>query len=1105
MNGMKIKGVNSVLIVFFICLIFAGISNSTKAQVVINEFSTANYTDWNLAGENEDWVEFYNSGAVAFNIGGYWLSDNIINPQKWSFPATASIPAGGYLIVLLSGTGDFDPNFLGYLNTNFKVTQTAAEEIVFSNTAGTILETYNFNALEPLQANHSYGRATNGGPDWQIFPDPTQGANNTGTNFASYAQKPILSIQAGYQVGPISVNLTAGVGETIYYTLNGSEPTNGSTLYSGSVNINTTSTLRAIAYSGDAMVFRSKIETNTYFFGADIHSIPFVAVSGSEIGDGSWFDDELAHIEFFNPNGTFLTEATGDSNEHGNDSNAYGQRGFDYITRDALGYDNEVEANLFHHSNRDGYERLIFKAAANDNYPFSGGAHVRDAYVHELSILGDLHLDERKTEFCVVYLNGNYWGVYDYREKVDDLDYTDHYYDQPEGFVDFIKTWGGTWDEYGSSADWNTLVNFITSNDMTDAANYDYVLTQYNTMSLIDYFIMNGYTVCTDWLNWNTAWWRGRYPQGDAKRWRYALWDNDATFGHYVNYTGVPSTNPTADPCQIENMGDVGGQGHVPVLNALFDNEDFTADYVQRYATLSNTIFSCEQMIHVLDSMIAVIDPEMARQTTRWGGTYNGWLSSVQQLRDFINDRCSDEIIGGIEDCYDVTAFNVTIEIEGIGEVEMSDLDFTPATTPWTGIYFADLPIDISTIDIGVGCGTFEGWEIVVGTGTIADPLSDTTTFTIQSDVTIRAIFSEPTSGPIILTTDVFPSNSGMITANGIAQTGYPNETAVNAGSPLTLTATPNEWYIFEQWESIHSALDPDENATTITLNACNADTVVAVFEWIPNYELTLMLGAEGGGTILFNGSPIDGDLPWTTNLEAAPLYSFTAIPEDEWSTFSYWMINGSIITLDPTDLSIFLQLTQDDTLVAVFDVTPHFTITVQVDPAYSGSVEFAGGYLSFAEQTVELEANVLHEFTAFPEPYWEFKEWTSLNTTPVTSASPSEVQYKFLQSDTIVARFSKEDFTMFIPNSFTPNNDGNNDVFLPRGMAIDPESYHLYIFNRWGEKVFESTDMNKPWEGDHLGGEYYVPEEVFQYVLKVKSVHESASRDYSGSIYVIR
>ena len=255
-----------------------------------------------------------------------------------------------------------------------------------------------------------------------------------------------------------------------------------------------------------------------------------------------------------------------------------------------------------------------------------------------------------------MYLNGQYWGVYEYREKVDDLDFTEEYYDQPRHFVDFIKTWGGTWEEYGTEDDWLDLVTFCTSQDMTDAANYDYVSSQLNPLSLIDYFILNSYIVSADWLDWNTAWWRGRHPDGDAKRWRYALWDMDASFGHYINYTGVPDTGPGADPCNPDDMGNVGGQGHIPVLNALFENETFNNTYLNRWADLGNTAFSCQNMHAVLDSMVAVIEPEMERQFGRWGGNLAGWQVELQELRDFIDERCEDEVVGGIEDCYDVTS-----------------------------------------------------------------------------------------------------------------------------------------------------------------------------------------------------------------------------------------------------------------------------------------------------------------------------------------------------------------------------------------------------------------------------------------------------------------
>jgi hypothetical protein len=60
-------------------------------------------------------------------------------------------------------------------------------------------------------------------------------------------------------------------------------------------------------------------------------------------------------------------------------------------------------------------------------------------------------------------------------------------------------------------------------------------------------------------------------------------------------------------------------------------------------------------------------------------------------------------------------------------------------------------------------------------------------------------------------------------------------------------------------------------------------------------------------------------------------------------------------------------------------------------------------------------------------------------------------------------------------------------------------------IFNRWGEKVFETNDMDKAWEGDHQLGSFYIPDSFYHYVLKAKSVHEYEVKEYKGSVYVFR
>jgi len=1177
-------------------------SFSSSSQVVINEFCFANYSDYAVGGEFEDWVEFYNPTGAAVNIGGYWLSDNVLNPMKYEIPATVTVPANGYKLILFSGQGAYNPGYLGQTNTDFKITQSNGEDLVFSDPIGNILESYDFAVISPNQMNQSYGRVPNGSGSMLIQTNPSQGAANSGATGTGYAIRPIIDIQAGYYAAPITVALsTTEVGGSIFYTTNGSQPSNASTQYTGPINISTTTVLRAIVYSPTAGILPSFTETNTYFFGNDNHTIPVVSISGNTL-DGGWNGDELTNLEFFQ-NGAFVVESHGDSNEHGNDSNAYGQRGFDYITRDALGYDDKLEHPMLHTSDRQSYQRLIFKAAANDNYPFSGdGAHIRDAYVCELSLLGNLHLDERKTRNCIVYINGQYWGVYEIREKVDDTDYTKYYYDQPAGNVDFLKTWGGTWTEYAAApgfnpqTQWNTFVNFTTTNSMANQANYDYVVSQFNTMSLIDYFILNGYTVCTDWLNWNTAWWRGTNPLGDGRRWRYALWDNDATFGHYVNYTGVPSTQPTADPCQIEGQGDVGGQGHIPVLNALFDNPDFFADYIQRYAELSNTIFSCDRMIEVLDSMIVVIDPEMTRHTQRWGGNVTTWNNNVQAMRNFIQARCANEIIGGITDCYDVVPYNVTFQIDGVGDIIVGQTQLSPYETPFSGTYFGDLAIDLEAIvDSIIGpCSSFQGWQILSGTGTILDPSAAITTLTIQSDVTVQAVFGIPASGPVTVLSDVFPAGAGNILFNGTAQASYPSTFTVNAGDSTSVSVTANPWFTFNHWESTNATLLPNTTATSIYLNPCAADTVVAIFDETPHAILQVDVMPAGAGTVTmdgtvlaaypwsneiiadvdytFNANEIPGvtlfdhweinnhplnpntlspdvilhlmvsdtlvavftiidEFPLTVNVQPAgagtvtmngtpwtPLPStqifaentfmnFVASPIDSWTAFNHWEINNHVLAPSITSSFVNFNFTEEDTLVAVFDVTPHHPLTVMVNPPTAGTVLFDTGNATTTSLTVENEDNIPVNFTALPEAYWLFTGWQSVAGTPINpNLTANQISAIFTGTDTIIANFQKEPFLYYVPNTFTPNDDNLNEVFIPVLNGYDPTDYYFAIYDRWGILVFETNDSTKGWNGTFKGnGSYYVQDDAYVWKLRAKAIGSSEPVELMGSLTLFR
>ena len=714
------------------------------SQVVLNEFSAANqdqFTD--NYGEDEDWIELYNAGTTTVDLSGYHLSDKLDNPTKFVIPPGVNIVSGGFLRVWASGR---DQYLGGVLHTNFKITQTKnSETIVLAGPLGTIID---FHPLDvPNKNGHSWARTTNGGPDWGVALNPSPGASNLNVK-SPYPSKPNISPAAGFYGSNLQVSIDANNPDlTVYYTINGQDPTTASTIYTGPFTINNTAVVKAIARDlSDPDGTTSFIDFHSYIIN-NAHSIPVVSITGNQIMNlmnGSWTAEPVGTFELFDESGDRVSDASGEFNKHGNDSWAYQQRGIDYITRDEFGDDHAIKHPIFDPqiTDRDEFQRIILKAAANDNYPFENGAHIRDAYVHTLSQLAGLEMDERTNEPCILYVNGQYWGVYEMREKVDDHDFTKYYYDQGREWIDFLKTWGATWTEYGSIFDWNTLRNYILSNDMSDPANYAYVEDQLEVLSLIDYVVLHSHNVSTDWLNWNTAWWRGNKPTGQAKKWRYALWDEDATFGHYINYTGVPDVTANADPCNPEVLGNPGGQGHIPIFNALLNNQDFLSLYINRYADLNNSYFNCDFMIDLLDDMIGRIAPEMPQQIARWGGSVNGWQNNVQELRDFILLRCTI-ISDGIVDCYEdegITGpYNIVVDVvpPGSGDVQINTI--IGFSYPWSAEYFGGVDFDLLAIP---NCGySFSHWT-VANHSFGPDEFSEAIEMSLISDDIITAFFN---------------------------------------------------------------------------------------------------------------------------------------------------------------------------------------------------------------------------------------------------------------------------------------------------------------------------------------------------------------------------
>ncbi len=706
-----IKKMQSIPVVVFLFFVLGA---QMQAQVVFNEYSVSNLSGFQDNYQKyEDWFELRNTGPTSINLEGYFLSDNPNNPTKFAIPAGVSIAAGGYLRVWASGRDNYQ---VGHLHTNFKLSQTKDDQefVVFSSPDGDVLDQHQ---LQKTMNGHSRGRSLFGNDQWVIYANPTPGQANSGTTWVEYAAPPLMSQQAGFYDGAITLEMTAPAPDlVIRYTLDGSEPTSSSPIYTIPINISQTKIVNARCFSSDPTIHAGWISFNTYFINSP-HTMAVISVSAATLDDllnGNQSLTPFGTFEYFNKNGVRTTFGYGEFNEHGQDSWVHPQRSIDYITRDECGYNYAIRDTIIPITDRDEFQRIILRAAGDDNYPgIDSSALLRDLFVQNTAQRNGMHLDVRKGEKCVMYVNGQFWGVYGIREKVSDHDFTEYYYGQDKYNLYFLQLWGGSWAEYGGQDawdDWNELHDFIKFNDMSNQENFEYVKTRLDYKSLADYIIINSFVVCSDWINWNVGWWRGTNPEGGHTKWGYILWDEDATFNHYINYTGVPGTHPTVSPCFPHNLSSDPEQ-HIYMLNRLRSNPEFNRYYVSRYVDLYNTAFKPENMIAYLDEIAGKMEPEMARHVQRWGGTVNRWLSNVQKIRNFINARYA-YLPQGLMSCNNLTGpftYTVSVDPPNAGTIAFNSLNLE--SFPWNGTYFGGLDVQLKAVPANSNI-EFDFWEI---------------------------------------------------------------------------------------------------------------------------------------------------------------------------------------------------------------------------------------------------------------------------------------------------------------------------------------------------------------------------------------------------------
>ncbi len=240
-------------------------------SLVINELMASNSsTIQDPQGEYDDWIEIYNAGQNAINIGSMYLSDDLSEPTKWQIPSNSpsatTIPARGYVLIW----ADNESADAGF-HAGFKLDADGGEVVLFDRDGVTLVDSVTY---DKQHANISFGRYPNASNTLQFMASPTPGSIN-GSGYLGLVSELTFSYNRGFYNAPFSVTITTETeGAVIYYTLDGSEPYNfemgqpTGIFYSSPILISTTTCLRAVAFKTGWKP--TNIDTHTYIFLDDV-------------------------------------------------------------------------------------------------------------------------------------------------------------------------------------------------------------------------------------------------------------------------------------------------------------------------------------------------------------------------------------------------------------------------------------------------------------------------------------------------------------------------------------------------------------------------------------------------------------------------------------------------------------------------------------------------------------------------------------------------------------------------------------------------------------------------------------------------------------------
>ena len=471
---------------------------------------------------------------------------------------------------------------------------------------------------------------------------------------AQNTEKVIFSSPGGFYETSFPLELSTMFPEhLVYYTLNGNTPTPDDLLYQQPFSLNESlyspSDIYRIQISPEAYVFvpdavtkaiviraavfdlqgnrLSDVVTQSYFIkelGCDTHGLPVISICCDSLSlfdyytgilvKGQYYDpsnpdfsgnyyqkgkewERLSNVEFYEPDNTGVNQQVG-LRTHGNISRRYPQKGLKIYAREEYGK-KRLKHRFFESIPLDSFKHLVFK-------PFRcswDSTGVGDYLA--LEIARNLDLETPASRPAVMFLNGEYWGIYFVEEKTDDRFLEDHYGVDLEQ-VNLMNDYAGHTDAGTADHFWE-FYHWMENADLSLESNYRYAESKMDMDNFMDYQIFEIYAMNIDWPANNVKIWQ----EGEGPlRWIY--YDGDACFGeqyfdmfYFATYTG-DWYYPTNEQSTL-------------IFRKLLENPEFKAKFRQRFQSHATVVFSYAKTHPYFEEITTMLQGEIPNMAQRFG------------------------------------------------------------------------------------------------------------------------------------------------------------------------------------------------------------------------------------------------------------------------------------------------------------------------------------------------------------------------------------------------------------------------------------------------------------------------------------------------------